>query len=411
MHAMSCRAERRRGCAMGMVSKGFAATVGVLLLTMNPAFGQQGGSGGTATTAPRRPSRTSTGVPPVTQQPVFYAGKVLLDTGIAPPSPVAVLRVCSGLGRRETFTAADGSFSFMVGDKASEALQDASDDSRGFSSESQFSRSVNAINSQSGTQSQVADCELRAELAGYTSTSLRLDPSMNNSTVGIIMLHSRGKKVDGMVTVASLEVPAKARKEYEKGSEQLEKGNLAEAEKSLRKAIDEYPKFAEAWSRMGDLEQRRRNMDGAMKDYREAIAADPYLPVPYFRLAVLEATAHDWEQTLKLTEKLISLSPTDFPLAYYFNSIAELNLNHLDKAESSALRAETLDKQHIEPRVELLLANIYTAKGSLPSAADHYRAYLKLVPDGPLSERAKMDLAKIEEMAKSQAPPAPQVNK
>jgi tetratricopeptide (TPR) repeat protein len=234
---------------------------------------------------------------------------------------------------------------------------------------------------------------------------------MNNSIVGIIMLHSRTKKADGMVTVASLAVPAKARKEFEKGSEQLEKGNYAEAEKSLRKAIDQYPKFAEAWSRLGDLEQRRKNPDEARKCYEEAIAADPYLPIPYMRQAYLEASAQDWDKTLKLTNKVISLTPNDFPLAYYFNSIAELNLNHIDKAESSALRAESLDKQHMEPRVELLLASIYASKGSFSAAGDHYRAYIKLVPDGPLTERAKTDLAKIEAMAKSQAPPIPQTSK
>jgi tetratricopeptide (TPR) repeat protein len=244
-------------------------------------------------------------------------------------------------------------------------------------------------------------------MTGHSSTAIRLDPSMVNSNIGVIMLHSRTKKAEGMVTVASLEVPAKARKEYEKGSEQLEKGNLAEAEKSLRKAIDQYPKFAEAWTRLGDLEQRRKNNEAAVKDYQEAISSDPNLPVPYLRMAFLEAVSKNCEDTRKLTERLISLDATDFPLAYYYNGVAEYNLNHLAKAESSALRAESMDKEHIEPRIQLLLANIYTLKESYAAAADHYRAYLKIVPNGPLTERVKTDLAKMEEMAKSQAPPSP----
>jgi len=393
---------------MGAVSRSIIAAVGMYLLSFNPALGQQTRPGGTVTSTTPKPSRGPANAPSVPQQPVFYAGKVLLDTGTAPPASVAILRLCNGQGRRVTFTAADGSFSFMVGDRASDALQDASDSSRGFGPESQFSRNTIAIDGQPTTQSQIADCELRAELAGYSSTSIRLDPSMNNSIVGIIMLHSRTRKADGMVTVASLEVPAKARKEFEKGSEQLEKGNYVESEKSLRKAIEQYPKFAEAWSRMGDLEQRRRNADEARKCYESAIAADPNLPIPYLRLAFLEVAAQDWDKTLKLTDKVISLTPTEFPLAYYFNSIAELNLNRLDKAESSALKAESLDKQHMEPRVELLLASIYATKSSFALAAEHYRAYIKLVPDGLLTERAKTDLAKIEAMAKSQPPPAPQ---
>ncbi len=234
---------------------------------------------------------------------------------------------------------------------------------------------------------------------------------MNNTNVGVIVLHSRGKKAEGMVSVAGLQVPAKARREYEKGSESLEKGNLADAEKSLRKAIEEYPKFAEAWLRLGDLEQRRKNMEGAMTDFQEAINADPNFALPYLRMAFLSALTSNWEQTRKLTERLLALDPVNFPLGYYYNAVAEFNLNHLPQAETNALRAESLDKLHSEPRVELLLASIYTAKGELSAAADHYRAYLKLVPDGPLNERVKADLAKTEDLAKSQSAAASPVNK
>lgn len=330
-----------------------------------------------------------------------------MDTGIEPPSPVSVMRVCNGFRHRETFTSSDGSFSFMVGDRNNDILPDASEDTRVFGTNTTQTLSGNPMAlGQSNFQSPIADCELRADLAGYASSSIHLDQSMANSNVGVIVLHSRAKKAEGMVTVASLEVPAKARKDYEKGSEALEKGDLAEAEKSLRKAIDEYPKFAEAWLRMGDLEQRRKNAEGAMKDYQEAINADPNFALPYLRMAFLSAVNRNWEQTRQLSERLISLDPLSFPLAYYFNAVAEFNLKHMDKAESNALRAESMDKQHAEPRVELLLASIYTAKGEYSSAADHYRAYLKLVPNGPLSDRVKTDLAKTEELAKSQAAPS-----
>jgi len=234
---------------------------------------------------------------------------------------------------------------------------------------------------------------------------------MNNTNVGVIVLHSRGKKVEGMVSVASMQVPAKARKEYEKGSEALEKGSLADAEKLLRKAIEEYPKFAEAWLRLGDLEQRRKNMEGATSDFQEAINADPNFALPYLRMAFLSAVASNWEQTHKLTERLLALDPINFPLGYYYNAVAEFNLNHLPQAETNALRAESLDKLHSEPRVKLLLASIYTAKGAPAAAADHYRAYLKLVPDGPLNERVKADLAKTEAMANSRGATASPVNK
>ena len=383
----------------------YCLCIGLCSISASP---QRTGSGsGTAPTAPRRntPITTSSG-----PQTVFYTGRVVLDTGVAPPSSVGIVRSCNGLSRRQAFSTSDGSFSFMVGDSLREATPDASDDNRGFGPDNQLPRSsANSFNQ--NPQSLMADCELRAELAGYSSSSLRLDPSMTNSNVGVIVLHSRTKKAEGMITVASLEVPSKARKEYEKGSELLEKGNLPEAEKSFRKAIDQYPDFAEAWTRLGDLEQRRKDTDAATKDYEQAISADPKLPVPYLRMAFLEASASNWERTLKFTDKLIALDPTDFPIAYYFNAVAEFNLKNFTKAESSALRAESMDTAHAEPRVELLLASIYSAKQAYSTAAEHYRAYLKIVPDGPQTARVKTDLAKTEEMAKSQPPPNPSQNK
>ena len=367
---------------------------------------QQGGNGGKQPVT-RQPARVTTNSPATTQQPVFYVGKVLIDSGTPPPTQVAILRVCNGISRRETFTGADGSFSFMVGDGLREVTPDASDDMRALAADSRFSRTTGGAGGQTSTQNLIADCELRAELAGYSSTAIRLDSSMSNSAVGVIMLHSRTKNTDGMVTVASLAVPSKARKEFEKGSEQLEKGELENAEKSLRKAIDQYPKFAEAWTRLGDLEQRRNNQAAARQDYQEAINADSNLPLPFLRLAFLDVAAKDWDQARKSSEKVISLDPTDFPVAYYYNAVAEFYLGHIAKAESSALRAESLDRQHSEPRIELLLASIYVAKDSFSTAADHYRAFLKLVPEGAVSDRVKTELAKIEQLAKSDGPPVP----
>ncbi len=378
----------------------------IALVVLLSSAAAQPGSGGSKPVS--RPSARTTNDPSAaTQQLVFYVGKVVLDSGTAPSAPVAVLRVCNGFVRRETFTGADGSFSVVLGDPFRDVAPDPSDDSRTSSDNSQFPRTQVASNGQLSTQNRVADCELRAELAGYESSSIRIDFSMNNSMVGIITLHNRGRKSDGMVTVASLEVPPKARTQFEKGSELLEKGNWTDAERSLRKAIEIYPKFAEAWSRLGDLEQRRNKPDAARQDYHAAINADPNLPLPYLRLAILDATANEWVEASKLTDQVISLDSTGFPIAYYYNAEAEFYLDHIAKASRSALRAESLDKQHDEPRIELLLASICLAQGTYAAAAEHYRTFLQLIPAGPLSDQVKTELAKTEQLARAEAPPTP----
>ncbi len=409
MHELHGLTPLLGGCAMRRSIWMASLCISIVCLVSMATAQQLGGTGSKAPTN-ASPGRVTNVSPGASRQPVFYVGKVVLDSGTPPPAPVAILRVCNGIGRRETFTGADGSFSFMVGDRLREVTPDGTEETPVFGTGGQVSRNATMGNGQGNPQSSSLDCELRAELAGYSSTSIRLDPSASGSVVGIIMLHSRGRKSDGMVTVASLAVPAKARREFEKGSEQLEKENWADAEKSLRKAVDLYPNFAEAWTRLGDLEQRRNNPAAARQDYEDAITADPSLPLPYLRMAFLEVMSKDWEQAHKLAEKFILLDPTDSALAYYYNGVAEFNLNQIARAESSALRAESMDKLHAEPRIELLLASIYVAKDSYSTAADHYRAFLALIPQGPLSDRVKTELAKIEQLAKSEAPPV-QANK
>jgi cytochrome c-type biogenesis protein CcmH/NrfG len=377
----------------------------VLLTLLSSSAAQQGSGGNKPVTRP--PVQTSNNPSAATQQPVFYVGKVVLDSGTAPTAPVAILRVCNGIVRRETFTGADGSFSVVLGDPFRDTATDPSDDSRTSSDNGQFPGTQVPANGQPSTQNRISSCELRAELTGYDSSSIRLDFSMNNSMVGIITLHSRTRKSDRMVTVGSLEVPPKARTQFEKGSELLEKGNFTDAERSLRKAIEMYPKFAEAWSRLGDLEQRRNKPDAARQDYHAAIDADPNLPLPYLRLAILDAEVNEWVEVGKLTDKVISLDPTGFPIAYYYNAVAEFYLDHIAKASRSALRAESLDKQHDEPRIELLLASICLAQGTYSAAATHYRTFLQLIPAGPLSDQVKTELARIEQLAKAEAPPTP----
>ena len=48
--------------------------------------------------------------------------------------------------------------------------------------------------------------------------------------------------------------------------------------------------------------------------------------------------------------------------AYFFSATAYLNLNQLGEAEASALKADSIDTQHHEPLLQLLLARRTTQR-------------------------------------------------
>ncbi len=366
--------------------------------------GSTGNGSSTTTTAPN--PNPSTGVNSTTRLPgeptvdtVFLSGKVLMAGGTPPPEPVPVFRVCNGTPHREVMTSSKGDFSIILGSRVvSGLLPDASESGRG--------NSITATTAR-GIEQQLNGCELRAELPGYTSTVILLASfkTLDSPNVGTIFLHKVGGDAVGTsISVTSMLVPKKARSEFEKARELASKQKLSDADAHLSKALEIYPKYAEAWLMKGEVEQNQKNLVEAEKAYRAALEADPnYIP-PYLRLAGLAADNKKWEEMISLTDKVISLDPMDYPIAYYFNSAANLNANRLPQAEKSALKAAEIDKGHQVPRIEVLLAAIYSAKGDVATAASHYREYLRILPQAPDSAQIKTALARLEATAAAGSP-------
>lgn len=367
-------------------------------------------SGASAQTGARNTGQ-GTGPPPSVgsgdqlQHTIFVRGKVVVSDGSALPGPAAIVSVCGGNTRREAITRPDGSFSFLLGDRTSSVTQDASNTDRPVdifsgTNTSMTSNAPGSAPTQFDTRT-LTNCELRADLPGYMSSHLEF-PGMPTGAidVGVLVLRSLGTKSEAVVSVTSLQAPSNARKEFAKAKTQVEKGKLEEAEASLRKAVGEYPQYAEAWYMLGKLQAMKKDAAGAHASFEAAQKADPSYPPPLLPLAQAAAQAHKWEDALSLSDRLIALDAARYPMGYYYNAVANYNLDHLQAAEASALKAESLDKTHAEPRVEILLGMIYTARQNYSAAAEHYRNYLHIVPEGAVAAQVKSDLAKCEEMAK-----------
>src|SRR5262249_2579966 len=134
----------------------------VVLLSL-PAFAQK-----TATS----PSKTNGLNPPMSPfpdtdatmfRPLWVSGNVVLQGGVAPPEPVAIERVCSGVFHREGYTDSKGQFQIEMGRHME---QDASESDSRLSAGANQSRTAGRA-----TVSRYEGCELRAILPGFLSTS------------------------------------------------------------------------------------------------------------------------------------------------------------------------------------------------------------------------------------------------
>jgi tetratricopeptide (TPR) repeat protein len=236
---------------------------------------------------------------------------------------------------------------------------------------------------------------------------------MNSVDVGRLSLH-RLARVDGTsISVTSYLAPAAAKKAFEKGVEQAKKGKWEEAQKSLEKAVQIYPRYAVAWYQLGQLQMRNqspnqlRNEDiqSAKHSFEQAVAADPKYVYPYDGLAQLAMRASDWPNVVDLTSKLIALNPVNFPDAYYSNGVANYYLKNFDQAKKSALQGVRVDTAHQIPKLQYLLGMTLLQKQDYQAASEHMQLYLSLAKQPDEIELAKQGLAQIEKVSASAAQP------
>jgi tetratricopeptide (TPR) repeat protein len=252
-------------------------------------------------------------------------------------------------------------------------------------------------------------CELRAVLPGFRSEPVNLAGRrfMDNPDVGTIILR-RLANVDGYTfSMTTALAPKEAKKSYDKGLDLIRKKKFDEAAVEIAKATDAYPKYAVAWFDLGRLYEIQKKPREAIDAFQKALTADPKFVKPYSNLALLQAQQKDWERSAETSAKGIRLNPIEFPQLYYFNAIANLNLNKLDEAEKSAREASRLDARGQNPRIDQLLGVILAQKNDIKGAKESFQAFLKKAPDSPEAAQVRMQLARLDAPPEPAAPPRP----
>jgi tetratricopeptide (TPR) repeat protein len=366
-----------------------------------PSFAQRGGSGGGGRGSGVTLSRPRVILPDASmdQGSVFLTGKVVLDDGGALSSGAAIQTVCRGQKRTETYTDSAGNFSFQFASKPSINTAGGIGDADATTWVSANAR---------GNQRSLQDCELQAELPGFTSQVIELSRVVGeqHSDVGRVVLH-RMEQVQGFtISATSAAAPDAARKAFEKGLKEETKNKPDEAQKLFEKAVGIYDRYAVAWFELGRLQAQKNDDAGARHSFAQALLADSAYVSPYRVLAQMAAKEKQWPVVVEQTGKLLALNPVSFPDAWFLNAVGHYFMRDLDTAEKSARQGLKLDEQHHFPKFEYLLGMVLVDKRNYSEAADHMRRYIALSTAAPDIEAGKKELAQIETLAPNVAAPA-----
>jgi len=370
------------------------------------------GNGSTGVTRPttNTPTTTTPSQPVITiPQPIYVTGRVVLEDGSAPPEPVTIETVCNGATHGEGYSDAKGYFGLELGGRNNAMIQDASEFGQFNSMTGGTSSSANGGLGSSplrGTPAENAErkymgCDLQARLTGYRSQTVSLTGRrpMDDPNVGTILLHrSRPAEEGQTISMVSLQAPNDAKKAYDRGMEALKKQKFEDAQKNFEKAVEIYPKYATGWYELGMLHVGQGKTDMARQYFKQSLECDPKFIRPYLQLSVIALQSQKWPELAEITDKTVRLDPFAYPQAYFFNSVANYNMQKFDAAEKSALEAERLDTRHQYPKNSHLLGLILAMKKDYTGASERLKAYLKFAPAADDSAKVKQQLAEVEKI-------------
>jgi len=351
---------------------------------------------------PFDPSRQQQQFPDMMQRPIFLSGKVMLEDGTPPPEPVQIERVCHGNRRPEAWTDSKGRFSFQLGQNqhmmADASVSSGADSFGGFGNQGSRQGNMGGPMGQRVSERDLMGCEIQASLPGYRSEVVNLSGRrmMDNPDVGTILM-KRIAGVEGLTTsMTTLQAPKDAKKAFDKSKDLFKRKKMAEAQKELEKAVQIYPKYAVAWFQLGLIHQEEKRVEEARSAYQQALTADAKYVNPYLQLATISLGEQKWQDVADHTNRLIKLNPVDFPQAFFYNSVANYNLQKFDLAEESAREAVKLDTHHRMPKAQHILGVLLAMKNDYSGAAEHMRGYLQFAPMATDSDVVRKQLGEIE---------------
>ena len=244
--------------------------------------------------------------------------------------------------------------------------------------------------------------DIAVEEQGYetTKTSAQLD---GPSSKLVMYLRSRSGSIrqsNYTVSVRELQIPDKARNEFQKGLDRLAKSDPAGSLSHFTKATQAFPGYFEVYYHMGVAEMRLDHNDEAMKAFQTSIdLSGGHYAWAQFGFGLLLCQEGKPGEAEKIIRKGLEMEDAA-PEGYVILSSALLQLNRRDEAEESA--EEALLRNPNLADGYLVLSNVDASKGDYRAQVWNLDAYLRLAPKGPASERARQEReAALKLLAKS----------
>jgi tetratricopeptide (TPR) repeat protein len=210
---------------------------------------------------------------------------------------------------------------------------------------------------------------------------------------GDARVHNSEQPPGGLVAAVRLNVPAAARKAYDKGIVAMQKQRWQESRTLFERAIREYAKFDLAYDRLGVVQIQLNETEAARQSFNRAVEINPDFAEAYRNLARISLAEGNYQEADTLLVKSLSTDSLNvWALATAAN--AELILHSYADAIAHAGQAHSVPHPSLAG-VHIVAALALEATQKPADARKEYQLYLDEDPNGRDAGRALQAIARL----------------
>jgi tetratricopeptide (TPR) repeat protein len=219
-----------------------------------------------------------------------------------------------------------------------------------------------------------------------------------------VSLTPAGKPVQAKAEPPALsdaQAPKEAKRDYDKAEKAISSRKYGEARKQLKSAVDQYPCYAKAQTKLGLIMSQQKDYRDAEAAFRKSISCDAGYLDAYLELGQLLNAEKRFTEAGPVLEQGLRQSPASWQF-YYEAGVGQYGLGHYDIARQQFEKAKALTAQP-SADLDVKLADVYVKENSFQKAYASMQDYLKLDPEGAFAPRIKTIMKQMESSGVLQA--------
>lgn len=197
-----------------------------------------------------------------------------------------------------------------------------------------------------------------------------------------------------MVSAADLNVPERARQEYEKASLPFGKGDWKKAKDQLQKAIAIYPQYATAYNDLGVVYGRMGDRSQEREALQRAVTINDHFAEAYINLGKMSIVDRNFPDAENFLGKAATTDPNNPQTLMLLANVQLLN-QHFNESIASCHRVHALPHK-LQALVHYIAARAMLHQNRQAEALYELQIFLTEEPSGPRADAVRTEMSKLQ---------------